>query len=447
MQKLFTLNLFSLLFFSIFTLNFMIGENLQAQSEKPEKIMIFNGEQWKSQLYGFMKLDAVYNDSQRVVNTTSPLFVSSEKPDDVDARKSGSFVMSARTSRLGFKIWGPKVFGDGVPMARVEFDFWGDTPTSSGMSVRQSQMRLRLAYVQIDWPTKTYLLAGNQWMLGVPFPVAPDQVTFIPLPGAGFLFMREPQIAVGQSFGNKEFSTKIEASVSTPQGNDGIDSSADYFNPGPRGSQLYTAGVGEASEQPSYKARLTFNINPMQGVNIILGGSGQYMTEQHSLKIGTGDTDADYTTKDVDSWYGQFFASFSYNFVSLMGHYFQGENIDQYFGGIFQGVTKENEGSADASIKAVKSAGYWAQLRIDLRKLDLIPFTFSFGYGQEKVDEDTIADSGRSKNSNAWANFWWYWNANYRLGFEVTKIQTEYKDPNIPLGDDFKYHLAFQYSF
>lgn len=435
-------------------MSFGFADALRGAENAPEKIMIYQGTEWQAQLYGFVKLDAVYNDSA-VLNTESPLWAfSDDTANNISTSEDdGSLTFSARTSRIGFNILGPKVLGAKSRVC-LEFDFWGGQP-DAGTSARQSEMRLRLAYAEITWPTKTYLLAGNNWMLGTPLYAMPDMHTFIPLSGAGLLFMREPQVAIGQTIGGDTFSVTIEASVARAQGNDGTGTSADFYNPGPRSTtgdnQLDRTGVGEASEQPSYKARITFRLNPAQGFSFILGGSGQYMREVHALRIdggaytaGTPYNENQYTQETVRSWYGQGFGAFTLGPIRLTGHYFQGENIDTFFGGIGQGVTKKNEGFEYAEIDLVKSKGGFGELRIDLRSFN-IPLTFSFGNGTEVVEEDTIVTGNRKKNSVSWGNFWWYMSPNFRFGVEVSYIETEYLV--ISEGDDWKVHSSFMFTF
>lgn len=483
---------------------------LNAQEAKPEKIMIAESDNWKAQLYGFVKLDAVYNTAS-VLNAESPLWANSNTdlravPGGTD--RHGSFIMSARTSRLGFIINGPKVFLGGETMARFECDFWGGLP-DVGASIRTSEMRIRLAYIKVTWPSQTYILAGNDWMLGTPLYCLPDMAAFLPLTGAGLLFMREPQVAIGQTVGPKAFNMTLDASVALAQGNDGKGATADFFNPGPRGSsndnQLYNTGVGEASKQPSYKARITFRVNPLDKVNIILGGTGQYMQEKHALRLVGREGSVNipqlsaaelayvtnnpyaYAQKMVDSWFLQGFASFKIFFVRLSGHFFTGENIDTFFGGIGQGVTKRFEGWLYDSVNnpynlpitphidPISSMGGWAELLFDFREFN-VPFTISAGAGMEKVRKSTLASeylfvpqnatlysaptatligniysylspasSYRTSNMVKWVNFWWYWSTQYRWGVEAEYYQTKYLAKQS--GNNWKIHSAFQFVF
>ena len=175
------------------------------------------------------------------------------------------------------------------------------------------------------------------------------------------------------------------------------------------------------------------------------------MREVHALRTaggayvaGTTYTADQYTQETVKSWYGHGFGAFTFGPIRLTGHYFQGENIDTYFGGIAQGVTKRNEGFEYAEIDLVKSKGGFGELRIDLRSFS-VPLTFSFGNGTEVVDEDTITTNNRKKNSVSWGNFWWYMSPNFRFGVEVAYIETEYL--GISDGDDWKVQSSFMFTF
>ncbi|HQO03590.1 MAG TPA: hypothetical protein PLI62_15110 [Spirochaetota bacterium] len=128
----------------------------------------------------------------------------------------------------------------------------------------------------------------------------------------------------------------------------------------------------------------------------------------------------------------------------MTGHYFEGENIDTFFGGIAQGVTKRNQGFEYAEIDAVESRGGFGELRIDLRSFS-VPLTFSFGSGREVVEEESIANGNRQKNTVSWGNFWWYMSPNFRFGVEVSYIETEYLV--ISEGDDWKVHSSFMFTF
>ncbi|TFH38444.1 MAG: hypothetical protein E4G96_10465, partial [Chrysiogenales bacterium] len=146
-----------------------------AATQAKEKIMIYDGESLKVQLYGFVKLDVVSN-SNDVVSESGPLSVVNDRyyfnattggfpfiiptaPADNytpfihlkknPAARSGSLVFDARTSRLGIKITGPDSKW-GKTSAVVEADFWGGHP-ASGTAARQGLVRMRHAYGKVDW--------------------------------------------------------------------------------------------------------------------------------------------------------------------------------------------------------------------------------------------------------------------------------------------------------
>lgn len=113
----------------------------------------------KIEVHGFIKTDYWY-DSRQVVYAREGLFTLF--PEDVRLDKNGndinaqsSFNFSAITSRVNMKIKGFNAFG-AKTFGFIEADF-------SGMSnVTINTLRLRHAYIQLDWK-KSSLLLGQCW--------------------------------------------------------------------------------------------------------------------------------------------------------------------------------------------------------------------------------------------------------------------------------------------
>lgn len=137
--------------------------------------------------YGFVRGDLFYNSRANMapVDGNFYLYPLNEKPDadgkDLNATPNGSFYTF--TTRLGIDITGPNV-GSARTSAKVETDF-------GGFSASTTMLRIRQAYVALDWG-KSNVLIGQTWhpLFGA---VMPDILNLST--GAPFQpFNRSPQI-------------------------------------------------------------------------------------------------------------------------------------------------------------------------------------------------------------------------------------------------------------
>lgn len=137
--------------------------------------------------YGFIRGDLFYNTRANMapVDGNFYLYPLDEKPDadgkDLNATPNGSFYTF--TSRLGLDVTGPNV-GAARTSAKVEVDF-------GGFSSSTTMLRIRQAYVNLDWG-KSAVLIGQTWhpLFGA---VVPDVLNLST--GAPFQpFNRSPQI-------------------------------------------------------------------------------------------------------------------------------------------------------------------------------------------------------------------------------------------------------------
>lgn len=137
--------------------------------------------------YGFVRGDLFYNTRANMapVDGNFYLYPLDKKPDangkDLNANPNGSFYTF--TSRLGLDVTGPNI-GTARTSAKVETDF-------GGFSASTTMLRIRQAYVALDWD-KSNVLIGQTWhpLFGA---VMPDILNLST--GAPFQpFNREPQI-------------------------------------------------------------------------------------------------------------------------------------------------------------------------------------------------------------------------------------------------------------
>lgn len=144
-------------------------------------------ENFSYKFYGFVRGDLFYNTRANMapVDGNFYLFPLNESLDangkDLNATPNGSFYTF--TTRLGMDVQGPQI-GTARSSAKVETDF-------GGFSASTTMLRIRQAYVALDW-TRSQLLIGQTWhpLFGS---VMPDMLNLST--GAPFQpFNRSPQI-------------------------------------------------------------------------------------------------------------------------------------------------------------------------------------------------------------------------------------------------------------
>ena len=137
--------------------------------------------------YGFVRGDFYYNSRANMapVDGTFYLYPLDISPDengkDMNATANGSFYTF--TTRLGLDVYGPKI-GKAQSSAKVEVDF-------GGFSSYNTLLRIRQAYVALDWGRSSVLI-GQSWhpLFGSVFPDMLNLST-----GAPFQpFNRSPQL-------------------------------------------------------------------------------------------------------------------------------------------------------------------------------------------------------------------------------------------------------------
>ncbi|HNV70213.1 MAG TPA: hypothetical protein PKO06_10980, partial [Candidatus Ozemobacteraceae bacterium] len=144
--------------------------------------------------------------------------------------------------------------------------------------------------------------------------------------------------------------------------------------------------------------------------------------------------------------------------IQLKGEIWQGKNLDDYVGGIGQGVVVTTTGSGTyinamaagatgfVDAKALKSKGGWAELTFG-------PFQkwrYNLGVSLDNPDDDLLINSTtarpmRTSNRSRWLNALYDLNEAVQIGAEYLRLETEYK--NQRRGDDNRFQLSFIYKF
>ena len=352
-------------------------------------------------VYGFVRLDSAYDDSSVTDGGGGSylMWANSESTNNND----DNFTMTARASRVGVNISGPE--NDGLRTSgKLEIDF------ASGDSETSNQVRMRQAYLNMNWKNSDFsLLAGQAW--DVVSPLNPPTIDFGVLWWSGNPGARRPQIRATKGFdlGNGNKMTLAGALARNMGRSDSLGSVA--------------TETGEDHGAPMLQGRMGFVLGKTK-----FGFSGHYAQEEYDL-------DATGRNRDFDSWSANVDLVQPINsWLTIKGEGFTGENLNQIFGGIGQGVDT-------TTMKEIESKGGW--IAACMKPHD--KWTFNVGYGIDDPDDDDLASGARTKNEAIFGNVIYAVNKNTDVGLEIQNRKTEYKD--IADGDDLRIQAMFNYKF
>ncbi len=351
------------------------------------------------QFYGYIKADASW-DSSRVTTGNYIVFVDPGGEDDDE------FNLTARQTRLGLKIKGPDV-GDIQTRGLLEGDFYG-----AGGEENKPNFRMRHACMELLWPQDRFsILAGQTW--DVISPLYPDTLNFTILWDGGNIGHRHPQVRVTREMAlERDMELELAGAISRTIGD--LEEAAGSTRP------------GEDAGFPTFQGRvgLTF---PWFGVEpTTIGLSGHWGEEEYA------------GGNDVDSW------SINLDVVQpvnktlvVKGEAFVGANLDNYFGGIGQGVRNP----ATTADKAIGSKGGWIAATLKPYK----DWRFNVGIGIDDVDRDDLGATGRALNQSIFGNALYAVNAHAEVGLELSHWRTDYKNDDD--ADDVRIQTSFVYKF
>jgi len=358
--------------------------------------------QFDIKLYGYIKLDAAYDDSQ-VSSGNFARWVESEALLSNDSH----FNMTANQTRLGMLITGPTL--DGVSTSgQVEIDFYG-----AGGTENKPEPQLRLAYAKADWKAANFSLLAGQ-ATDIISPLTMPQVNYTAGWWQGNIGYRRPQIRLTQGFKlGENVELKIEASASRT-----ISDKLTSTDPDPGADSEIPTGMGRIS--------LTF---PAIGKRLAtIGLSGHYGTEERHESATTPDVDIESWSMNIDlklpvtQW------------LLLQAEGFIGENLGTYLGGIGQSY---NVAQADT----IESIGGWAAATLTPCK----DWTFNLGAGVDNPSNEDLAAGMRASNVVYFGNVAYTLTTNLQLAFELSYLRTTYV--GTAPGTDLREQVAVIYKF
>lgn len=381
-----------------------IAAKTEADKEKKvETSAAAEADRFKFTPYGYIKLDASYDDSA-VNDGDYVIYVLSEAAVSDD----NEFNMTARQTRLGLVISAPD-FEGWKTKGKLEIDFYGNGP-----AVHENKSEIMMRHAFLEFKKGNFgILAGQTW--DVISPLNPSTLNYTVGWAAGNIGYRRPQIRLSYNSGqNNPMNISAEYALSRTSGLTNEDLDAGGQND------------GEDSGFPTMQGRIALATELMGKKKSVFGISGHY---------GKEEVDWAGAEKDMKSWSVNWdFTIPLYDYLTLMGEAFIGENLDDYFGGILQGVNTTTQSE-------IRSRGVWTQLSF---KPD-DKWQYNAGFGLDDPDHMDINDSMRDKNTFYFANALFKLAPPLTLGLEYSYWATDYK--NLTGGRDNRLQCSFIYSW
>lgn len=342
----------------------------------------------KVQLYGFARFDGSYDTSP-----ISPGNIALWALPENGRKNDSEWNLTAGATRIGLNLNGPDTENMKLT-GNIEFDFLTSVSTENNQTPR-----LRHGYMKAYWPASDFsILAGQTWDL------VSSLIPFVDDPAimwdAGNIGSRHPQVRLTKGFLTGS-NGRLELAVSASR------------TIGEKSSSLQT-DTGKDAGFPTLQGRIAFS-EPLivQNQPATIAISGHYGQEEW-------DTNSTGNYKTLDSWSCNLELSIplSEKFL-LAGEYFTGSNLDDYFGGIGQGVN--NVVTVDPG--TIRAKGGWGALRYSINPATSV----SFGAGVDDPVNNDLAASARSQNQTIFANVISKITPNFILGMQLSEWKTDYK--------------------
>jgi hypothetical protein len=350
------------------------------------------GEKAKFELYGFIRFDMMFFDSQ-MTSSLVPLWVKNEYNGKVP-KDDSAYTLHPRLTRVGmrFKAWD---IDDNWKMdAGVEVDFQSFAdPVES-----REPIRMRLAYVRLhrsDWQ----FMAGQHWDLISP--LFPN----VNLNGVNWN---------SGNLGDRRAQVRVTFAPDTGDGGKVYFAGALGLQGAVNASDLDANGVldGLDATFPQLQGRFGVKQPLGESMEIKLGVWGHYAREEFFVAGSTTEKE------QYEAWSSgaDLTLSFKKKF-KFLGELWAGENLPDVRGGIAQGIDPINK-------IGIRSAGGWGEIDyIHSNKVTLLG-----GYTIDNPkDDDLLEDDMRSKNQMAYGAVRWRpWAGSYMLSFEFMHWSTDY---------------------
>lgn len=354
--------------------------------EPPSLISTF-----KFKPYGYIKLDAAYDDS-RTTTGNFVLYV----PNESVHKNDNEFNMTARQTRLGLDLMAPDTYS-WQAWGRIELDFYGD----GAQHENKASVLLRHAFVNLTRGNFSFLAGQTSDLIS---PLNPATLNYTVGWSAGNIGYRRPQLRATYSYPLSQ-ETRIISALALCRTTGTVNEDFD----------LDLQNDGEDSGFPTIQARLALAKKFLTGKHTVVGLSGHYGKEEFDQKLSPL-LPRRRSQRREKSWSinGDFEIPLTGS-LAVNGEAFVGYNLDDYFGGILQGINPLTQ-------EAIRTTGGWMQLAY--KRGDR--WNYHFGFGIDDPRNDDLPAGMRNRNSFYFANAVFSLIPPVDIGIEYSYWDTEY---------------------
>jgi hypothetical protein len=354
--------------------------------------------------YGYIKLD-VSGDSAAIEPGNYARWVADPALD----HQHTHFNITARQTRLGLWIIGPEDDARSYRVrGRIEVDFYG------GGGENKNGLLVRQAYIQIDWPEHDLRLIGGQTS-DIISPLVPRTVNYTVAWWSGNIGYRHPLVSLTKRFAFGDGGTAISLTGGASR------TIGDDFKPTEPGD------AGSDSGLPTVQGRAALSWT-MAGRAAAVGLSGHWGQEDLGRTLGLSDP-------ELDSWSANLDLLIPLGGTAVFkAEAFTGKNLDDYFGGIGQGINL----LLDTEIVA---SGGWAAIECD----PIDNARFAAGFGIDDPDDAQLNKGERTLNRSIWVNAFYDFTDYLSAAAEASYWATDYKDAED--GTAFRFQASMFFNF
>lgn len=362
--------------------------------------------------YGFVRLDAIWDDSSPS-NTQTIGWVRSEDPTVAGGadKNDPDFTMHPRLTRLGLDLDGGRVagLGDAALTGKVEVDFYNSG--LAGQAESRAALRMRHAYLLLAGAEGALLAGQTADLISPLWPVVnPDLVNW----GAGNLGDRRPQVRYTRTLdaGDGRKAT-LAGMVGLTGAVDNQNLDGDPFRD------------GEASGWPTFQGRAAWAM-PMAGSNLEIGLWGHWAREGVETPAAS-ETHFQSAAVGLDLLFPLS------STLHLKGEIWRGRNLDDVRGGIFQGVNA-------ATGEEIAAQGGWIEAGWKVAPT----VSLAAGFSADNPSSGDLPAGGRDRNRV------WYVAARFQfepleMGIDFLHWHTSFKGVRGGLDNRVQVFVAYHF--